>query len=116
MSNFLAVKRQTYVAQRHASLGAAVTLVSGCGEYTASFECAQKVAAVLGDRALENADSVPLYHIAVEDLNSALLKLQKAYSVALVDLSCAENGTKFVPLWRIESSAVTVADGWRDLL
>lgn len=98
--------------QRTASLGASITLVSGCGDYSALFECASKCAEVLGDRSLEDLgdgilDIIPSYKIPTKDLHSALQKLTKRFSVALVEY--VGDGGFFVPIWRINPVAVEPA-------
>lgn len=100
------VKRKGYCLQRSASLGAAVTLVSGCGEFTALFECATRCAEVLGDRGLKDLgdgliEEIPRYRILTEDLHLALSKLSKRFSIALVEYVLQKDGGRFVPLWRI---------------
>ena len=108
------MKRKGYRLQRSASLGAGVTLVSGCGEYSALFECAAKCAEVLGNRQLEDLgdgilDIVPSYKIPIEELNPALQKLSKRFSIALVEYVSDRMGGRFVALWRINASAAEPA-------
>lgn len=101
------LKRQGYRLQRTASLGAAITLVSRVGHYSALFECATRCAEILGDRALEDVgdgilEVIPQYRIPTEDLCTALEKLSKRYSVALLEYTFTRNGGQFVCLWRID--------------
>lgn len=106
MSQFLDTKRDSYRAQRTASQGAGITLVSGCNEFTANFDCAKHVASILGDRELQDLgdgifEVIPTFKIPSEDLYSALQKLSARYSVALVEYAMTKNGGQFVLLWRI---------------
>jgi len=106
----LDLKRQGYRVQRSASMGAAITLVSRVGEFAAMFECATKCAEILGTRALEDVgdgilESIPQYRIPTEDLYSAIEKLSKRYSVALLEFTFTKNGGRFVCLWRIAAGA-----------
>jgi hypothetical protein len=103
---FAEKKRQGYNQQRAASMGAAVTLVSGAGEFRATFECATRCAEVLGNRDLKDLgdgilDVIPHYSIPTENLYSALGKLTSRFSVALVEYASTDNGGRFVCLWRI---------------
>lgn len=107
MSPFYDTKRAGYRAQRSASQGASITLVSGCGEWKTSFDCATRAAAVLGNRELQDLgdgifESIPVMGIPTELLCVSLQKLTARYSVALVDLVCTENNSSFVLLWKIE--------------
>lgn len=99
-------KRDAYRAQKAASQGATITLTASCGAFVAHFECAKRVAEVLGTRdLLELADgileSVPAYRINTEDLNAALQKIALRFSVSLVDYILDKNGGRFVLLWKI---------------
>lgn len=100
------LKRKGYCLQRSASMGAAITLVSHVGEFSAMFECATRCAKVLGDRALKDmgdgiTEVIPQYRIPAEDLCAALEKLSKHFSVALLEFTFTKNGGQFVCLWRI---------------
>jgi len=103
MPSFEEVKRAGHGRQRQASGGAAVTLVCGCGEYVALFECATRISKALGSRALEDLgdgllESIPRYRIPFEEMASALAKLtEEGFSVALVD----QVPEGFVLIWRI---------------
>lgn len=95
---------------RQASQGAGITLVSGCGEYQASFECASRIASILGTRRLqETADgiyeSAPVYKIPVEEMFSVCGELSKKFSIALIDLVLDKNSTRFVLVWKINSKS-----------
>jgi len=113
---FLAeVKRATYSRQRQASAGAAITLVCGCGEYVALFECATRISKVLGDRELEDLgdgllEVIPRYRIPFAEMAAGLAKLTEQYSVALVDLICETEGPRFVLIWRIDCSKAVVVE------
>lgn len=105
MSLFSDTKKESYRAQRQTSQGAGITLVNGIGCYHATFECATRIAAILGNRGLSDAgdglyESIPRYIIPLEELNEALLKLSQKYSVALIDLA-SDTPTRFVLVWRI---------------
>lgn len=93
--------RRSYRAQRGVSQGAAITLVSRSGGYTASFECATRCSQILGTRHFMETDNV--FTIPTEDLHRAITKLSEAFSVALVDTASDENGTRFVLVWKILS-------------
>lgn len=103
MPSLTELKRVGYRQQRTASLGATVTLLSCAGRHTALFECATKVASVLCDRNLQDIgdgllEYIPFYCIPNEQLNEALLKLSKSFSIALVEYSASG---QFVCLWKI---------------
>lgn len=112
MSSLSGLKRQGYRLQRSASHGAAITLVSGCGYYSALFECASRCAEVLGNRSLEDKgdgilEIIPSYKIPTEDLFAALQKLSAKFSVALVEFSNAgKMGGMFVCIWRINPATI----------
>lgn len=105
MSQFHDVKKESYRAQRQASQGAGITLVNGIGCYHASFDCATRIASVLGNRGLSDAgdglyESIPQYSIPMEDMSEALTKLSQKLSIALIDLA-SDTPTRFVLVWRI---------------
>lgn len=84
------IKRSGYGRQRQASAGAAITLVCGCGEYVALFECAKRISTVLGTRSLEDLgdgllESIPRYRIPFAEMAAAMGKLTGQFSVALVE-------------------------------
>jgi hypothetical protein len=111
------LKRGGYSRHRQASAGAAITLVCGCGEYVALFECAKRISTVLGTRDLEDLgdglmESIPRYRIRFEDIVTALRKLTTQYSVALVDMGADE---RFVLIWRLNSKAAEPAAVEREL-
>lgn len=102
MPSFEELKRGGYSRQRQASAGAAITLLCGCGEYVALFECAKRISTVLGTRALEDMgdgllESIPRLKIPFAETAGALGKLTVQYSVALVEVS----SEGFVLIWRI---------------
>lgn len=106
MRSLADLKRVGYRLQRAASLGAQVTLLSGCGYHSALFECATHVAAILGDRNLSDLgdgieEIIPVYRIPNDELNDALLKLSKHFSIALVEYAVDKLGRQFIGLWRI---------------
>jgi len=106
MPSLTELKRKGYALQRTASLGAAITLVSGVGKFVAHFECATKCAEVLGNSGLDDIgdgvfEVIPRFKIATEDLSAALTKLNRRFSVALVDYICDKNGGRFVALCRL---------------
>jgi len=103
MPSFEEVKRTGYSRHRQASAGAGVTLVCGCGEYTALFECATRISKALGARDMEDLgdglmESIPRFHIRFCDMAAALAKMTEEVSVALVDME--ESGV-FVLIWKI---------------
>ena len=110
---FLAeVKRATYSRQRQASAGAAITLVCGCGEYVALFECATRISKVLGDRELEDLgdgllEVIPRYRIPFAEMSELLERLTQVYSVALVDMA---EDCRFVLIWRIDCRKAVVVE------
>lgn len=102
------LKRQGYNQQRAASLGAAITLVSGYGQYTALFECATHLAGILGNWGLTDLgdgilDSIPCYKIPVEDMVESLGKIRQRFSIALVEYTCQHGGHRFIAVWRIDA-------------
>ncbi len=106
-SPFYETKLAGYRKQRSASRGASLTLVSGCGEWKASFDCATRAAGILGSRNLENQgdgilESIPVLSIPIETSYEAIHKLTARYSVALVDIVCRDAASTFVLLWKIE--------------
>lgn len=112
MSTLEETKRQGYSRHRHASAGAAITLLCGCGEYVALFECAKRISTVLGTRELEDIgdglmESIPRYRIRLEDMAGALAKLTEQYSVALVDMG---SDSQFVLVWRINPQQQGASD------
>lgn len=109
MPSLTELKRQGYRAQRAASHGANITLVAGCGSYRATFECATRIAEVLGDRNLEDVgdgilEVIPSYKIPTEELCETLTQLSRRFSVALVEYLCDRSGGRFVCLWRINKA------------
>lgn len=89
-----------------ASQGAGITLLCGCGEFTATFESATRCAEVLGNRELRDAgdgfiEIIPIYKIPLEEIHLALGKLSARFSVALIDLVCDKNTSRFVLVWKI---------------
>lgn len=106
-SPFYEAKLAGYRKQRSVSKGASITLVSGCGEWKTSFDCATRATAVLGSRGLDNQgdgilESIPVLSIPVETSYEAIHKLTARYSVALVDIVCSDSASTFVLLWKIE--------------
>ncbi len=111
MSTFLDTKRAGYRAQRSVSKGASITLVYGCGEFTTSFDCAQRAAGILGNRELRDDgdgiyESIPVLSIPFETSYEAIHKLTAKYSVALVDVVCSDKASTFVLLWKIEQRII----------
>lgn len=93
--------RRHYAAQRGVSQGAGVTLTAVSGGYEARFDCATRAAKVLGDRNLRDYAGVPLLLIPTDELHAAITKLSHTFSVALVDTTTDDTGTRFVLVWRI---------------
>lgn len=90
---YLETRKASYAAQRAASQGAGITLVSHAGEYVASFDCARHCAEVLGSRnewvesTILGSTPIHLYCIPLAEMHSALLKLSARFSVALSNWS-----------------------------
>lgn len=101
MSLFSQAKESSYRAIRAASNGASVSLVRGCDEYVATYECAVSIASVLGDRALNLGDGIPVYRIPITEMPAACAKLATKFSIALVECVCGDEGMRFVLLWKI---------------
>lgn len=109
MSLFLEAKRDSYRAQRIASHGASVTLVASAGAYVAQFDCAHKVASVLGTREMTDlGDGVVQLAIPMDEVNRALVALSQRYSVALVDTITDANGSRFVLVWTVGQNATQI--------
>lgn len=111
MSEFLALKQETYKTQRAASRGPGITLVAGHNEYTASFDCAMKAAETLGrDRLTSMVDGldykIPWYRIPFDQVSEAIRKLSARHPVALLDYAATEHGGRYVLIWRIENTAL----------
>lgn len=107
---FSDIKRKGYNQTRTASQGATITLVSGPGYCIAQFECATRIAKVIGERGLTDQgdgmiEFIPVYRIPARELFSALQKLSKLFSVAIVEYD--EKG--FLLLWKIPRIAGTPA-------
>ena len=105
-------KRGGYSRQRQVSAGAAITLVCGCGEYVALFECATRISKVLGDRELEDlgdglCEVIPRYRIPFAEMSKLLERLTQVYSVALVDMA---EDCRFVLIWRIDCRKAVVVE------
>lgn len=117
MSLFLETKRESYRAQRVASHGASLTLVAGAGAYVAQFDCAHKVASVLGTREMTDlGDGVVQLSIPMDEVNRALVALAQKYSVALVDTITDSNGSRFVLVWTVaQTTAQSVEDQINEL-
>jgi hypothetical protein len=110
----LEIKKASHRAHRNASQGAGITLVCGCGEYVATFDCATRCTEILGNRGLHELgdgldEIIPCYKIPLSEIASALAKLSARYSVALIDVDCARHGTKFELVWKIPVAAPTAA-------
>lgn len=98
--------RRTYAAQRGVSQGASITLVSVSGGYAARFECATRATKLLGDRNVQGGVML----IPTEDMQKALTKLAESFSVALVDTTIDETGSRFVLVWLIRPTQLVLAD------
>lgn len=106
-SLFLQTKHATYRAIRAASQGASISLVNGAGEYVAHGNCAISIATALGGKGTHLAEGWTEYRIPIEEMLSALMKLSQKHSVALLDVVCGEEGSRFVCVWKIPVCAVT---------
>lgn len=100
-SLFLESKQATYRSLRSVSQGASLSLLHGGDEYVSTFACATAIAAILGDRRLSVADGVPRFTIPLEEMPSALTKLSAKHSVALLDVTCGDEGSRFVLVWKV---------------
>jgi len=114
MSLFLETKQHTYKLQRSSSQGAALTLVAGCDEYTAMFDCAKKVKDILGTDGFKDYGdgiyfSIPAYHIPFADMHAALKKISAHHSIALLDYTSTRNESRFILVWKINSTGAPVA-------
>jgi len=115
MSPFLESKKETYRAHRLASQGADITLVVGISHYLAQFDCAAKIAAVLGKDGLESLVegldyTIPCYRIPMDKMISACQKLSAHHSIALVDyFTDLMLGGRFVAVWCIEKTGAALA-------
>ncbi len=108
--SFTDFKRSAHIKQRAASNGAAITLVADSESFHASFECATRIAQVLGTRDLKDLgdgllDEIPSYKIPLEDLESALQRLSQRFTIALVDYISSKYEGKYVLLWKIIPAA-----------
>lgn len=92
--------RRTYAAQRGVSQGASVTLTAVSGGFQARFDCARRGAAILGSRNFYNVDP-PSLLIPTDEVFVSVQKLSQTLSVALVDTTTDETGTRFVLVWKI---------------
>ncbi len=111
------VNRDRYDATRRASQGASVTFVYGCGVFVAMFDCAVKMASVIGNRELQDRgdgfiEFIPVIEVPFEKMQSVLLQLSKKFSIAIVDIICDAASTRFCLLWKVDAKAETpkVAD------
>jgi len=106
-SLILKTMRESYRAQRGVSQGAEITLTSRSGGFEANFECATRCSEVLGARNLRDigtsVEPIPQFKIPLADMQSTCKKLAEAHSVALVDFSNDEDGSRFVMVWKIDS-------------
>lgn len=107
MSQLYNIKRAGYGRQRQASQGAGITLVCGVEEYLATFECAKRISSILGIRELQDLgdgiyDSIPLFKIPFTDMAESLAKVAASYSVALVDIVCEKETSRFVLIWKVD--------------
>jgi hypothetical protein len=116
MSLMHETRKESHRAQRQVSGGAGITLVLGCGQLSASFECATRCAEMLGQTYLGEAgdgflEIIPIFKIPMEDAASCLAKLTARYSVALVDMACGDKNSRFVLVWKIPATpAVTIPE------
>lgn len=69
---------------------------------------------MLGSRELQDLgdgiyESIPMLFVPTEAMNLALQKLTQRFSIALVDLVCDDNSSRFVLLWKIEQRVQTLS-------
>lgn len=106
MSLFSATKEAAYRAQRAASQGSSITLLASSGGYVATYACATKIAAIIGNRTLTDLgdgifEVIPELFIPHEEMLQVCRKLSARYSIALVEAVCGESSSKFVCVWLI---------------
>lgn len=106
-SLFLDTKLSTYRAVRAASQGASISLFHAAGEYVAMSHCAMSVASVLGGKGTHIADGWTEYRIPTAEMLSALMKLSQKHSIALLNVVCGDEGSRFVLVWKIPACAAT---------
>lgn len=95
-SPFNELQRRKHRIIRGASQGADISLASAYDGYHAAFECAVKVAEVLGPEGSRDygskAEPLPAYVIPVAQMQKACEKLSQLYSVAILDSIASEKG------------------------
>jgi hypothetical protein len=106
MSPFLESKKGSYQKHRAAAQGAGVILVNLGNVYRATFDCAKRIAGVLGKHGLYDMgddiyESVPVYDIPSKEMQATCVKLSADYSIALVEYVGDEAGGRFVCIWKI---------------
>ncbi len=114
MSPFLESKKASYKMHRAVSQGAGITLVNTGNIYRATFDCAKRIAGVMGERGLRDMgddyiESIPHYDIASGDMQKVLLKLSTVNSVAMVEYMADEKGGRFVCIWKIDKKVAEVS-------
>lgn len=106
MPLFPDTKRDSYRAQRAASNGASVTLVSKCGHYEATNDCAKRISTIIGSRELNTIEGVPILRIPLAEMQAACEKLSSRFSVALIDVDLDPQGfSRYVLVWRIAAQS-----------
>lgn len=116
MSQFSDIQRRKYTIIRGASQGADISLVTAYDGFHAGFECAARVAEVLGFSGLKNwgseSDPVMQYTIPLTQMPKACEKLSQRFSIALLDQLPNEKGNiAWGLIWKIKrGEGGTMAD------
>lgn len=114
MSQFADIQYAKYEAIRRASQGAGITLFPVDGGVCALFDCAHKIAKVLGEQHLKDwgdgiYDSLPQYIIPIDESYTSCIKLAEHHSIAIVDVlpSDDKNRASWVLMWKIPRACVS---------
>jgi len=115
MSQFAALQEKKYADTRSVSRGADITLHVVDGGTRALFQCASRIAKILGSEKLKDYgdgiyESIPCYDIPISEHHAACTKLSEHYSIAIVDVMPAtdKNRSLWGLLWKINKSQVVV--------
>ena len=108
-SPFSDIQKKKYKIIRGASHGTDISLVSAYDGFHAGFECAEKVAKVLGPAGMRDwgtkSEPLPSYVIPLEQMQKACEKLSQHYSIALLDQLPNEKGNiAWGLIWKIKRS------------
>ena len=101
-SQFAEIQKKKHRIVRSSSHGADISLVAAYDGFHAGFECATKVAEVLGPAGLKEWSDVQSYVIPLADMPKACEKLSQKYSIALLDQLPNEKGNiAWGLIWKI---------------